>query len=79
MKIEIFGPGCHRCHEVEKAVRNALAELAAEAEVEKVQDLAKIVDAGIMQTPGVRINGRMKCTGRVPKVEELKTWISEER
>jgi len=79
MKIEIFGPGCHRCHEVEKVIRDALTELAVEAEVEKVKDLMKIVDAGIMQTPGVRINGKMKCAGRIPNKDEVKKWLSEEK
>ena len=77
MKIEIFGPGCHRCAEVEKAVKNVLSELNIVADVEKVKDVAKIVDAGIMQTPGLRINGKIKCFGHVPKVEEIKKWISE--
>ena len=79
MKIEIFGPGCHRCGEVEKGVRSALSELNITAEVEKVKDIAKIVDADIMQTPGLRINGKIKCFGRIPKPEEIKKWISEEK
>jgi small redox-active disulfide protein 2 len=79
MKIEIFGPGCHRCLEVEKAVRDALKELAIGADVEKVKDIARVVDAGIMQTPGLRINGKIKCYGRVPKVEEVKKWINEDK
>ena len=79
MKIEIFGPGCHRCLEVEKTVRDALKELAIDADVEKVKDMVRIVDAGIMQTPGLRINGKIKCFGHVPKVEEIKKWISEEK
>ena len=79
MKIEVFGPGCHRCQNVEKAVKGALSELNISADVEKVNDITKIVNAGIMQTPGLRINGKMKCTGRIPKVEEIKKWISEEK
>lgn len=79
MKIEIFGPGCHRCGEVEKGIKSALTELNIVADVEKVKDIAKIVDAGIMQTPGLRINGKIKCFGRIPTVEELKKWIVEEK
>ena len=79
MKIEIFGPGCHRCQEVEKAVRDALKELTIDADLEKVKDIARIVEAGIMQTPGLRINGKIKSYGRVPKVEEVKKWITEEK
>lgn len=79
MKIEIFGGGCHRCAEVEKAVRGVLSELGLVAEVEKVKDMARIVSAGIMQTPGLGINGKIKCSGRIPKPEEIKKWISEEK
>jgi len=79
MKIEVFGPGCHRCVEVEKAVKSVLSELNIVADVEKVKDITKIVDAGIMQTPGLRINGKIKCFGRIPKVEEVKIWITEEK
>lgn len=79
MKIEIYGPGCHRCQEVEKTVKNVLLELNISADVEKVKDIAKIVNAGIMQTPGLVINNKIKCLGRIPKVEEIKKWIGEER
>lgn len=77
MKIEVFGPGCYRCQMVEKAVKDALAELNLTAEVEKVTDMAKIVEAGIMPTPGLRIEGKVQCCGRIPKVEEVKKWIKE--
>jgi small redox-active disulfide protein 2 len=79
MKIEIFGPGCHRCIEVGKGVKSALSELNIIADVEKVKDVTKIVDAGIMQTPGLRINGKIKCFGRIPNLEEIKKWIAEEK
>ena len=79
MKIEIFGPGCYRCQQVEKTVKDALLELNISADVGKVKDMAKIVEAGIMQTPGLRIDGKVKCFGRVPKTEEVKKWISEEK
>lgn len=79
MKIEIFGPGCHRCHEVEKFVRSAVAETGAAAEVEKITDMGKIVEAGIMHTPGLKVNGKLKCSGRIPKIEEVKKWIAEEK
>jgi small redox-active disulfide protein 2 len=78
MKIEIFGPGCHRCHEAEKIVIAALKELNIAASVEKVNDIAKIAEAGIMMTPAIRIGSKIKCSGRVPKKDEVKRWIEEE-
>lgn len=79
MKIEVFGPGCHRCLLVEKAVKEAVADLKITADVEKISDITKIVGAGIMHTPGLRINGKIKSSGRIPKPEEIKKWISEEK
>ena len=79
MKIEVFGPGCPKCQQVEKAVKDALTELGVAAEVEKVKDIMKIMESGIMLTPGIRINGKIKCSGRVPKIDEVKKWIGEEK
>jgi small redox-active disulfide protein 2 len=76
MKIEIFGPGCPRCEQVERVVKVALSELGITAEVEKVKDMGKIVEAGIMLPPGLRINGEIKCSGKIPTVEEVKSWVS---
>ena len=79
MKIEVFGPGCPKCQLLEKIVKDALTELNIQAEVEKVKDIMKIVEAGIMIPPGIRINGKLKCTGRIPKMDEVKKWIGEEK
>ena len=79
MKIEVFGPGCPKCQELAKMAGEAAQAAGVQAEVEKVTDIMKIVEAGVMMTPGLRINGKMKVTGRVPKPEEIKKWIEEER
>jgi small redox-active disulfide protein 2 len=78
MEIKILGPGCPRCHEVEKRTINALAELNVVADVEKVTDIKKIMAYGILSTPGLVINGKVKSSGRIPRVEEIKAWIQEE-
>ncbi|MDD5084442.1 MAG: thioredoxin family protein [Candidatus Omnitrophica bacterium] len=78
MKIEIFGPGCPRCVEIEKRAREAVSKAGVTADVEKIRDIAKIVDAGIMHTPGLKINGKLKSSGRIPNVDEIKKWIEEE-
>jgi small redox-active disulfide protein 2 len=78
MEIKILGPGCPRCHEVEKRTINALAELNVVADVEKVTDIKKIVEYNIISTPGLVINGKVMCSGRIPRVEEIKAWIQEE-
>jgi small redox-active disulfide protein 2 len=75
MEIKILGPGCPRCGEVEKRVINVLAELNVAAAVEKITDIKKIMSFGIIATPGLVINGKIVCSGWIPRIEEIKTWI----
>ncbi len=77
MEIKILGPGCPRCGEVEKRVINALAELKVAADVEKVTDIKTMMSYGILATPGLVINGKIKCAGRIPRPEEIKAWVQE--
>ena len=79
MKIKILGPGCKNCEAVEKEVMNALAELSLEAEVEKVEDTDQIMEHDVLMTPGLVINEKVKVSGRVPKREEIKKWLNEEK
>ncbi len=77
MEIRILGSGCPRCHEVEKRTIDVLAELDIAADVQKVTDLMKMMEHGIMATPGFVINGKVKCSGRIPSRDEIKTWVLE--
>ncbi|MHB9129853.1 MAG: thioredoxin family protein [Armatimonadota bacterium] len=76
-KITVYGPGCAKCKQTEELVRRVVAESGVEAEVEKISDIQQIVIAGILSTPGVAVDGVIKSTGRVPKPEEVKDWISQ--
>ncbi|MGQ9470804.1 MAG: thioredoxin family protein [Candidatus Aminicenantales bacterium] len=78
MEIRILGPGCPRCHEVEKRTINALAELNVGADVQKITDFKKIVEYRIIGTPALVINSKVKCYGRIPSVAEIKEWIKGE-
>lgn len=75
MKIEIFGPGCARCKQTERIVREALSSLGIQAQVIKVEDIREYAQRGVTFTPAVAINGQMKCSGRIPKLEEVKEWL----
>ncbi|BCW99229.1 MAG: redox-active disulfide protein 2 [Armatimonadota bacterium] len=75
MKIRIFGPGCMKCRETEKIVRNVLAEAGIEADVEKVEDIQAIVAAGVVSTPAVEIDGQVKIAGKVPRPDDIKRLI----
>ncbi len=79
MEIRILGPGCPRCGEVERRTINALAELNVGADVQKVTDIKKIMEYKVFSTPGLVINGKVKSSGRIPSLEEIKRWIQEEQ
>ncbi len=78
MKIRILGPGCPRCQEVAKRTIDVLAELNVAADVQKVTDIKEIMAYNILATPGLVINDKVKCSGRIPSKEEIKKWIEEE-
>jgi small redox-active disulfide protein 2 len=76
MKIEILGPGCSRCRATEEIVRQALAELKAQAEIAHVTDPIQFARRQVLLTPGVVIDGQVKSSGRVPSLEEVKAWLT---
>ena len=75
MEIKVLGAGCTNCKTLEKSTFNALAELNIEANVEKVEDIQKIISYGIMRTPALIIDGKVAVAGRVPSMDELKSII----
>ncbi|MEW6663491.1 MAG: thioredoxin family protein [Bacillota bacterium] len=78
MIIKVLGPGCRNCTLLETAVKQAVSELGIVAEVQKVSDMNAIMDYNVFITPGLVINGKVKVSGRVPKLEEIKNLIKEE-
>ena len=78
MKIEVLGMGCARCNDLEKQVHDVLKELNLEAEVTKVSDLDKISSYGVLMTPGLVINGKVFCSGKIPTTADLKKWIADQ-
>ena len=75
MEIKVCGPGCPKCHEVERLVNEAVAEAGVNATVEKVSDLNAIARLGVFATPAVVIDGQVKCVGKVPTVQEIQSWL----
>jgi small redox-active disulfide protein 2 len=77
MDIKVLGSGCPRCGELEKLTKKVLAELDVAANVEKVADIKQMMAYGILATPALVIDGKVKCAGRIPRAEEIKSWIIE--
>lgn len=79
MEIKVLGPGCPKCQQTEKIVREAVSESGVEASVEKVTDIRKISECGVFVTPAVVIDGEVKLVGKVPSKDEVKRWIGKKQ
>jgi len=75
MKIEILGMGCPNCKKLEENARKAVSEAGVGAKVAKVTDIDKIMEYGVMSSPALVIDGKVKASGRIPSVEEIKEWL----
>jgi small redox-active disulfide protein 2 len=78
MEIKILGPGCANCRKVEKLVREAVAEAGVKAVIEKVTDIMRIAKYGVLSTPAVVVDGKVKSLGKVPRKEEIFAWLGKE-
>ena len=77
MKIQVAGPGCLKCKETEKNVREACTQLNLNADISHVFDIKEIAKLGVLFTPAVIIDGKMVLSGKLPSVQELKKIISK--
>jgi len=77
MDIKVLGPGCAKCQQTEKIVKEAVAESGVSATVEKVTDMLKIAEYGVFGTPSVVVYGEVKSVGKIPTKEDVKKWISK--
>ena len=75
MKIEILGTGCPKCKQLEANTRKALEETGKNAEIVKVTDINKIVEYGVMSTPAIVVDGKVKSYGKVADAEDIKKWL----
>ncbi len=76
MNIKILGPGCARCQQLEKTAQEVVRELSIEATIEEVKEIKKIMEYPILSTPGLVIDEKLVCSGRVPTKAEVTTFIT---
>jgi small redox-active disulfide protein 2 len=75
-QIKILGPGCRRCDQLAAATKEAADQLGIDYELEKVTDVAKFADYGVMMTPGLVVDGEVKSQGKVLSPEEIKAMLA---
>jgi len=76
MNIKILGTGCPKCKTLEKITREVVNEIGIAADISKEEDIVKIMNYGIMHTPGLVINGKVVLSGRIPSAIEIKKIIT---
>ncbi len=75
MEIKILGPGCPKCQQTEKIIKETVAEAGSDATVDKVTHTMEIASYGVFGTPAVVVDGKVKSVGKVPKKEDIKKWL----
>ncbi len=75
--IKVLGSGCANCKRLEQIASKVVDTLGIQASIEKVTDFQKIVEYGIMATPGLVVNEKVVSYGRIPSEEEVDAWVRE--
>ncbi len=75
LTIKILGSGCANCKRVEQIARKVMSDMALEAEVVKVTDYKDIMAYNVLATPGLVVNEKLVCSGRIPTPAEVTTWL----
>ena len=76
LTIKVLGPGCQNCQNLASLTTRAVNALSIDARVEKVTDYAEIMKYKILATPGLVINEKVVCAGRVPSEAEITTFLT---
>jgi len=76
MKISILGTGCAKCRQTAEVVRQAVTEVGVDATVYKVEEIREIMKFRVMRTPAVAIDDKVVISGRVPTIEEVKSFLA---
>jgi small redox-active disulfide protein 2 len=76
MEIKILGTGCPNCKSLEKVTREAVESLGIKADISKVEDIMKIMEYGVMRTPGLVVNDKVVLSGKVPDKAEIQQILT---
>ena len=74
--IKIFGSGCAKCVKLAENAETAAKELGLDYNVEKVTNQNAIIDAGVLMTPALMVEGEIRSSGKVLSAEQIKSFLS---
>lgn len=74
-KIEILGGGCQKCSDLADKVKSVADSMGIEYELEKVTDITKIINYGVIKTPALVVDGEVKISGEIPSADEIKELL----
>ena len=77
MNIKVLGMGCCNCVKLYENTQDAGKDLEIEATIEKVEDMAKIMEYGVMRTPALVVDEKVVVQGRIPKKDEIKKVLQK--
>lgn len=75
MIIKVLGTGCANCTKLMENTKKAVAELGIDATIEKVENIKDILGYGVMKTPALVVDEKVKVMGRVPSSDEIKKYL----
>jgi small redox-active disulfide protein 2 len=75
LSIKVLGSGCENCQKVEALAHKVVNSLSIDAHIEKITDHAGIKNYKILATPGLVVNEKVVCAGRIPSETEVTTWF----
>jgi small redox-active disulfide protein 2 len=75
-KIQILGTGCPKCKKLAENAEIAAKELGIEYELEKITKIGDIMKFGVMMTPGLAVDGKVKVAGKVASPDDIKAMLS---
>lgn len=77
MKIQVYGKGCTRCHELAQNAETALKQANLKGQIEHVTDINRITKKGIMLTPALVIDGKVVSEGKILSTDDIRKIITE--
>jgi len=73
--IKVLGSGCAKCAKLAENAEAAAKELGLAYTLEKVTDMNAIIDAGVMMTPALMVDGAVKSSGKVVTADQIKALL----